>query len=43
MESHLDSFEGDKIDFKGVCCCYEEICLVWELFYRTTYCDRHAD
>jgi hypothetical protein len=42
MESHRDSFEEDNIDIKGVCC-YDEINLVWELFYRTTYCDRHTD
>lgn len=42
MESERDSFEGDNIDFKGVCC-YEEISFSMELFYCTTYCDRHTD
>jgi hypothetical protein len=41
VESKGDCFEGDNIDFKGKCC--GEICLVWELFDRTTYYDRRTD
>lgn len=42
IQSHGDSFGKDKIDFQGVCCCYE-IRLVWELLYRTTCYDGHTD